>query len=96
MGVMSLGSGTRKALVFRVVLGILVGLPVAGLALLHLGWASAFGFVAAVPAGYLLHAAVKDGRTLLGREHPVERPRFLWFVIAGVLCFGYWSTLIWA
>jgi hypothetical protein len=61
MAAMSLAATTRHALVLRVVLSVLVGVPVTGLALLHLGWASPGGLLFAVPAGYLLYAALKDG-----------------------------------
>lgn len=95
MAAVTLAANTRQALVLRVVLGLLVGLPVAGLAFMHLGWASPMGLVFAVPAGYLLHAAVKDGLMLIRRTTPEERPRFLWFALAGVACIGYWSTIFW-
>lgn len=95
MAAVILAASTRQALILRVVLGTLVGVPVTGLAFLHLGWASPIGLVFAVPAGYLLYAAIKDGITLIRRTTPEERPRFLWFVVAGVACIVYWSTIFW-
>jgi len=96
MADVSLAANTRQAVVLRVVLGVLVGVPVTALAFLLLAWASPMGVVFAVPAGYLLHAAVKDGLTLLRRSTPEERPRFLWFALAGVVCIACWSAIFWA
>ena len=95
MAIVNLAANTRQALVLRLVLSVLVGVPVTALALLHLGWASPGGLLFAVPAGYLLYAAFNDGIALVRRGPAVTRPRFLWFVIAGVLCIGYWSTIFW-
>jgi hypothetical protein len=93
----ALGSKTRPALLLRAFLGFFVGLPAAALALMHLGWASPFGVVLAVPAVYLLKAALSDAWTLLrhaGAERFQERPRFMWFLVAGVLCLAYWSARV--
>ena len=89
---MLLGANTRLVLVLRTLLGFCVGLPAAGLALAHLGWASPFGLVLAVPAVYLLKVAFSDAWALLREpaERFRERPHFLWFLVAGALCIGYW------
>lgn len=89
---MLLSANTRLVLILRTLLGFCVGLPDAGLALMHLGWASPFGLVLAVPAVYLLKSAFSDAWALLREpvERFQERPRFLLFLVAGVLCVAYW------
>jgi hypothetical protein len=91
MAAMKLDASTHHSLILRLTLSLLVGLPVTGLALLHLGWASPLGLVFAVPAGYLLQAAVKDGAALARSTPSVERPRFIWFLLGGALCLAYWA-----